>query len=114
MSPTQINNSGSDIVININSDSPLFSIHDSANRVLYEDVDYTVSDTNVTILSSYVNAIGSRNTTLYFEFNNELTKTVVINKKATLSSVSISGAPLVGDTLISTLTCTPSRAMSST
>lgn len=109
LSPTQINNHGSDIVININSDSPLFNIHDSANRVLYEDVDYTINDNNVTILSSYVNAVGIRNTTLYFEFNNELTKTVVINKKATLSSVSISGVPLVGDTLTSTLTCTPSR-----
>lgn len=107
--PTQINNSGSDIVVNINSDSPLFNIHDSANRVLYEDIDYTVGDNNVTILSSYVNAVGSRNTTLYFEFNNELTRTVVISKKSTLSNLSITGTPLVGDTLISNVTCTPSR-----
>ena len=109
LSPTQINNSGSDIVVNINSDSPLFNIHDSANRVLYEDIDYTVGDNNVTILSSYVNAVGSRNTTLYFEFNNELTRTVVISKKSTLSNLSITGTPLVGDTLISNVTCTPSR-----
>lgn len=109
VSPNQVNNAGNSIVVSINSDSRLFSIHDSTNRVLYEDIDYTVNGDNVTLLSAYVNSIERRNTTLYFEFNNEMTRTMVINKKATLSDVSLSGTPLVGDTLYSSVVCNPTR-----
>ena len=83
LSPTQTNNNGSDVFINIDSDSSLFSIHDSRNRVLYEDIDYIVDDDNITITSSYINAVRSRDTTLYLEFNNEIDRTLVINKNLT-------------------------------
>lgn len=80
LSPTQANNNGVELVINIDSDSSLFSISDSTNRVLYEDVDYIIGDDNITITSSYINSVRSRDTTLYFKFNNEIIKTFLINK----------------------------------
>lgn len=108
LSPNQVNNNGNSIVVNIDSDSKLFSIHDSTNRVLYEDVDYSVNENSVTLFSTYINSIGSRNTTLYFDFDNEMTRTIVINKKSTLSSASLSGTPLVGDTIYASIVCNPS------
>lgn len=83
ISPSQTTNSGTDICISIDSDSTLFSIRDSTNRVLYEGVDYFIENQCVIITSSYVDAIKNRNTTLYFDFNNEMSSSFLILKRPT-------------------------------
>lgn len=75
---SQAVNNGTDITVSINTDSTLFSVRDSTNRVLFENVDYVVNNNNVIIQSPYINAVKSRNTTLYFEFNNEVNATFLI------------------------------------
>lgn len=83
ISPSQTTNSGTDICISIDSDSTLFSIRDSTNRVLYEGVDYFIENQCVIITSSYVDAMKNRNTTLYFDFNNEMSSSFLILKRPT-------------------------------
>lgn len=82
VSPAQATNIGTDICIGIDSDSTLFSIRDSTNRVLYEGVDYYIGNKCVIITSSYVDAVKNRNTTLHFDFNNEVSSSFLILKRS--------------------------------
>lgn len=54
------------------------------------------------VKKEYLTSLNGRYQELYFRFNNNIVKTVVINPKSKISKVSIDGVPIVGKTLNAT------------
>lgn len=100
--PNAVTNTDEDVAVSYVSDYELFNISNSDNRVLYQDTDYEINDCTVTLKKEYLTSLNGRYQELYFRFNNNIVKTVVINPKSKISKVSIDGVPIVGKTLNAT------------
>jgi C1A family cysteine protease len=99
ITPNVIEDTTNDVTLTVDADSNLFNIHTKNNVILRQDRDYIRNGNEITLKSSYLETLGENYTELVFEFNNDVTNTVVINPKATISSVTINGSPIVDDTL---------------
>lgn len=88
-----------DYEIEYNSDSYLFNIHTSNNVILRENRDYIKTDSKIIFRSSYLQSLKDNYTEMILEFNNDITKTVIVNPKAKITGVNISGKYTVGETL---------------
>ena len=100
--PNAVTNTDEDVAVSYVSDYELFNISNSDNRMLYQDTDYEINDCTVTLKKEYLTSLNGRYQELYFRFNNNIVKTVVINPKSKISKVSIDGVPIVGKTLNAT------------
>ncbi|MCH5297244.1 MAG: hypothetical protein J1E85_06200 [Ruminococcus sp.] len=98
LTPEIIYSIDEDIDININSNVELFCVRKD-NMILRQDRDYTRDGKTITLKSSYLSSLGDKYTELKFEFNNDVTKTIVVNPKAKLTSASIEGFPLINNIL---------------
>lgn len=92
-----------DCEVQYNSDSYLFNIHTSNNVILRENRDYIKTDGKIIFKSSYLQGLKDKYTEIVLEFNNDITKTIVVNPKAKITGVSISGKYAVGETLTANL-----------
>lgn len=110
ITPNEVLDTDSDVDIAIDSNVALFSVHTSSNYILRQDTDYVRTDTGITLKDSYIDSLNGTYTELVLEFNNDTTRTVVVNPKATITSVTISGSPIVGDTLTATCVGSPEKA----
>lgn len=93
----------------IKSDSELFSVHTSNNRILRQNVDYVRNKDGIIIKSSYLNSLNGTYTKLVLEFNNDITKNIVVNPKANITSVTLSGNPIVGDEVSAVVSGIPEK-----
>lgn len=108
ISPTNILNSDQDTTLLIDSDSSLFCIHTNNNKLLREDKDYYKDENgNIVIKSQYINSLNDTYTEIVLEFSNNITKTIIINPKSVLNSVTITGKYAVGQTLTAINSGTP-------
>ncbi len=110
VSPTEIIDNNSDISISISGNANLFSIHTSANQILRQDIDYTKTTTGITLSRNYINSLNDSYTELVFEFNDNITKSIIINPKSTISNIDVSGKPIVGKTLSAICTGNPPKS----
>lgn len=92
-----------DSEVEYNSDSYLFNIHTSTNVILRENRDYIKSGNKIIFKSSYLQSLKDKYTEIVLEFNNNMTKTIVVNPKAKINSVKVSGKYAVGETLTASL-----------
>ena len=99
LSPSSIINTDEDATITCVSDCKLFNISNSDNRVLYQDTDYELENGIVTLKKEYLSSLNGKYQELYFRFNNNIVKTVVVNPKSEISNVKVDGLPIVGETL---------------
>lgn len=109
VTPDKIIDNDSDLNIQINSEVDLFSIHTASNYVLRQDVDYVRTANGIILKSGYINSLNNAYTELVLEFNNDTTKVVEVNPKAVITDVSISGKPIIGDTLTAVCTGIPEK-----
>lgn len=99
ITPTRISDENTDVNIQINADIALFNIHTASNYVLRQDVDYVRTNTGITLKSSFINSLDGAYTELILEFSNDIAKSVVVNPKSVISDVTVTGKPIIGDTL---------------
>lgn len=99
ISPTVITNTGQDKDILINENDKLFSITTDTYGILREDIDYTRNGNTVTIKKEFISSLNDNYTELVFRFRDGITKTVVVNPRAILDRVEISGKNAVGQVL---------------
>lgn len=97
VTPNSVIDTSTDVDVTIKSDSELFSLHTTSNRILRENVDYVRNKDGITIKSSYLNSLNGAYTKLVLDFNNNISKDIVINPKANITNVAIQGDPIVGD-----------------
>ena len=109
VNPDNIIDTSEDVVVKIKSNSELFSVHTSNNRILRQDVDYVRNSDGITIMTSYLNSLKGAYTQLVLDFNNDISKNIVINPKANITDVKITGTPIVGDELSATVTGIPEK-----
>ncbi len=109
LTPSEIVPSNSDVDIQIDSDVNLFNIHTSNNYILRQDADYTRNSIGVTLKNSFLSTLGDAYTELIFEFNNDTQKSVIINPKSIINSVTITGSPIVGEVLTASCVGSPAR-----
>lgn len=103
ISINKIIDTSKDCEIEYNSDSYLFNIHTSTNVILRENRDYTKTDNKIIFKSSYLQSLKGKYTEIVLEFNNNMTKTIIVNPKAKIENVHVSGKYIVGETLTSNL-----------
>lgn len=94
-----INDTEKDCELEYNSDSYLFNIHTSTNVLLRENRDYIKADNKIILKSSYLKGLKDKYTEIVLEFNNDITKTIVVNPKAKIMGVQVNGTYAVGETL---------------
>lgn len=87
-----------DSEVKYNSDSYLFNIHTSTN-ILREDRDYIRSDNKIIFKANYLQSLKGKYTEIVFDFNNGMVETVIVNPKAKITGVQVSGTYLVGKKL---------------
>lgn len=80
------------------SDSYLFNIHTSGN-ILRENRDYIRFGNEIIFKTSYLQSLKGKYTEIFLEFNNNMSRTVVVNPKAKIIGVQISGNCVVGKKL---------------
>ena len=95
-----------DCEVKYNSDSYLFNIHTSNNTVLRENRDYIKTENKIIFKSSYLQGLRGNYTEIVLEFNNGITKTIVVNPKAKIVAVNFSGTCAVGETLTANVIAT--------
>ncbi len=88
-----------DCEVEYNSDSYLFNIHTSTNIILRENRDYIRADNKIIFKSSYLQGLKDKYTEIVLEFNNNMTKTIVVNPKAKITEVRVNGRYAVGEKL---------------
>lgn len=84
--------------IEYNSDSYLFNIHTSAN-ILRENRDYIRLDNKIIFKSSYLQSLKGKYTEIILDFNNDMSRTVIVNPKAKITGVQVTGKYVVGKEL---------------
>lgn len=99
ISINEIINTEKDCELEYNSDSYLFNIHTSTNVLLRENRDYIKADNKIILKSSYLKGLKDKYTEIVLEFNNDITKTIVVNPKAKIMGVQVNGTYAVGETL---------------
>lgn len=99
LSPNTVTDTSEDATLTCVSDCELFNISNSDNRVLYQDTDYELEDGVITLKKEYLSSLNGKYQELYFRFNNNIVKTVVVNPKSEISEVKVDGSPIVGKTL---------------
>ena len=109
LNPDTIIDTSKDEIVKIKSDSELFSVHTSNNRILRQNVDYVRNKDGIIIKSSYLNSLNGTYTKLVLEFNNDITKNIVVNPKANITSVTLSGNPIVGDEVSAVVSGIPEK-----
>lgn len=109
ISPTEIEDKNTDTEIQINSDSHLFNIHTVSNTILVENVDYTRTETGIILKQEYINSLNGNYTELVLEFSNDISKTIVVNPKATITNITLTGDPIIGDTITATCVGIPEK-----
>lgn len=112
LSSDTIQDTENEAKINITTNSGLFCIK-SNNKILRQSkdyfLDYSFLDNNTLsyelILSKdYLSTLGDKYTELILQFSNNIKKTVYINPKVMVTSVNISGVPLVNNNLTAHIT----------
>ena len=111
ISPTQVVPTNSDVEIQVSSINKLFCIHTPSNHYLREDIDYTrdIENNVIKLKQGFLNALYGNYTPLVFEFNDDITKTLIVNPKSEITNVQIIGQPIIGETLTVQLTGQPEK-----
>ncbi len=109
VTPTQIEDNGFDEDIYISQMNSLFNIHTFNGRILYENNDYVRTTSGITLKQSFIESLNGEFTRLCLDFTNDIEKEIVINPKSIITNVNITGEPIVGDTLYSSLVGNPPR-----
>ena len=109
ITPSVVNGSES-TQINISSMDLFFNAHTIDGTVLRQDIDYEKNNNGILINQNYLEALNENYTEIILEFNNDTTKTLIINPKSTITNVNVSGATIVGDTLSAVCEGTPERS----
>ncbi len=109
ISPSEVSVCDNDVNITISGNTSLFSIHTPSNIVLREDIDYVRTNDGIILKGDYLNSLGDNYTMLVFEFNDNLTRNLIINPKSTLTQINLIGNPIAGDTLTAECVGIPER-----
>ena len=109
ISPTQIIDNNCDVNVSVSQMNRLFSVHTTANRILYEGTDYVRNSSGITIKESFIDSLNGAYTILCLDFTNDIQKTITVNPKSVITNISVSGDTIVGDLLSSSLTGSPPR-----
>ncbi len=89
--------------LNLNGNK-LYSIKKNGNQIMYEDSDFTRTDTTVTLKKAFLDSLSTDNaTSIWFEFTDGDSQELVIQPKAGLTSGSLTGKIAVGQTLTATV-----------
>ena len=110
LSPNQIADNNQDVPISISSPEKLFNIHTANNQLLVENVDYYRSNNGIIIKNSYIKSLNGTYSELVLEFIGSSSKTIGINSKSDITDVSVSGNPIVGETIYANVTGYPERS----
>lgn len=97
----QVRYAGEDITVDLNlNGNLLYSIKNNGNITLYEDTEFTRTQTSVTFKKSFLETLSTTQATnIVFEFTDGAPQSLSILPKATLSSVSVTGKMAKGQTL---------------
>ena len=109
ISPSQIIDNDEDINIDFDTDCKFLCIRTKTNNILRQYYDYTKTENGIIIKKEYIDSLNDKYTELTFEFSNRITKTVIVNPKATISDISVSGNPIVGETLTASVSGYPEK-----
>ncbi len=109
VTPNKIMDNNNDVNIQISTNTNLFNIHTASNYILRQDVDYIRTNTGITLKSNYINSLNGAYTELVLEFSNDTTKIVVVNPKSMIIDVTVTGKPIIGDTLTATCVGDPEK-----
>lgn len=100
ITPSEIIDNDSDVAIQIDTEVNLFAIKRSSDSTYLKQVsDYQRTDTGIILKADYINSLNNTYTELVFEFNDDITKTVTIIPILSITEVSVTGDPIIGDTL---------------
>lgn len=109
VSPAVISDTSSDANITINSNRNLFCVKTSNSLILREDRDYYDTESGIAIKQSFLQSLNDRYTEIQLLFNNNIVKTVVVNPKSMITDVTVTGKPIIGDTLTATCVGDPEK-----
>lgn len=110
ITPAVISGTSSDANITINSNRNLFCVKTSNNFVLREDRDYYDTESGIAIKQSFLQSLNDNYTEIQLLFNNNILRTVVVNPKSVISDVTLTGKPIIGDTLTATCVGNPEKS----